>query len=173
MYGAVNGNDRGALRLYQERFPSKRMLNHKMFQRLHQGLCENGSFITSTHRRGRQRTVRQTHWEEVILDYVDGTPGTSIRTVARRLYRLQNFTVGLLVDAIYKTISTFSVRNHSITSANEQFMFQIMCYFFCLCLNAVLEPLNSNTKIVCFSEFYHPSPCINPFRITLYAFLME
>ncbi|GFV19429.1 hypothetical protein TNCV_3663621 [Trichonephila clavipes] len=48
MYGAANGKGRAALRLYQKRFPSRRMLNHKMFQRLHQQLCDSGSFIAST-----------------------------------------------------------------------------------------------------------------------------
>ncbi|GFX94247.1 hypothetical protein TNCV_4292921 [Trichonephila clavipes] len=48
MYGAANGNDREALRLYQERFPSRRMPNHRIFQQLHQQLCENGSFIART-----------------------------------------------------------------------------------------------------------------------------
>ncbi|GFY34061.1 uncharacterized protein TNCV_4982641 [Trichonephila clavipes] len=81
MYSAVNGNGRAAIRLYQKRFPSSHMLNHKMFQRLRRQLRENGSFIASTDGRGRPRTVRQ-HLEEVILDHVDETPGTSRRAVA-------------------------------------------------------------------------------------------
>ncbi|GFV39253.1 transposable element Tcb2 transposase [Trichonephila clavipes] len=75
-YGAANGNDKVALRMHQERFLSRRMLNHKMFQRLHRQLSENGSFIAITDGRGRWRTVRQTHQEEEILDHVDDTPGT-------------------------------------------------------------------------------------------------
>ncbi|GFY01223.1 uncharacterized protein TNCV_5076901 [Trichonephila clavipes] len=77
MYGAVNGNGRASLRLYQERFPSRLMPNHGMFQRLHRQLYENGSFIANTDQRGTSKTVRQTHLEEVILDPVDKTPGTS------------------------------------------------------------------------------------------------
>ncbi|GFS72749.1 hypothetical protein TNCV_1421311 [Trichonephila clavipes] len=52
MYGVVNGNSRAALRLYQERFPSRRMPNHKMFQRLHRQLWKNSSFIASIGGRG-------------------------------------------------------------------------------------------------------------------------
>ncbi|GFY15291.1 hypothetical protein TNCV_1571021 [Trichonephila clavipes] len=56
-----------------------------MFQRLPRQLCESGLFIASTDGRGRSRTVRQTHLEEVILDHVNETPGKSTRAVARRL----------------------------------------------------------------------------------------
>ncbi|GFS63902.1 hypothetical protein TNCV_1129041 [Trichonephila clavipes] len=34
----------------------------------------------------RSRTVRQTHLEDVILDHVEYTPGTSTRAVASRLH---------------------------------------------------------------------------------------
>ncbi|GFU27153.1 hypothetical protein TNCV_775721 [Trichonephila clavipes] len=69
-----------AEQLYLERF-SRRMPNHKIFQRLHQQLCENGSFTASTDGRGRSRTVRQTYLEDVILDHEDETPDTSTRVV--------------------------------------------------------------------------------------------
>ncbi|GFV10551.1 hypothetical protein TNCV_1331141 [Trichonephila clavipes] len=67
MYGATNSNGRAALRVYQERFTSRRMPTIEMFQQLHRQLCENGSFTASTYARGRSRIVRQTHLEEVIL----------------------------------------------------------------------------------------------------------
>ncbi|KAF8771229.1 hypothetical protein HNY73_018676 [Argiope bruennichi] len=86
MYGADNGNGRAELRCYQKRFLSRRMPNHKMFERLHRQLYENGSFNTSTDGRDRSRTVRQPHMEEIILDHVDETPGTGIRAVACRLH---------------------------------------------------------------------------------------
>ncbi|GFU70167.1 hypothetical protein TNCV_5057611 [Trichonephila clavipes] len=57
MHGAVNGNGREAPWLYQERFSSKRIMNHKMFQLLHQHLCENGSFIDSTYGRSRSEDL--------------------------------------------------------------------------------------------------------------------
>ncbi|GFW19690.1 hypothetical protein TNCV_1605811 [Trichonephila clavipes] len=63
-----------------------------MFQRLHQQLCENSSSIASTEGRGRSRTVRQTHLEEVILDHLDETPGT--KTVACRLHVTQPTSFG-------------------------------------------------------------------------------
>ncbi|GFX68028.1 hypothetical protein TNCV_921291 [Trichonephila clavipes] len=57
MYRVANGNDRAALRLYQERFRSRRMPKHKMFQLLHRELCENDSFISNTGGRGQLKTV--------------------------------------------------------------------------------------------------------------------
>ncbi|GFR26973.1 hypothetical protein TNCT_569071 [Trichonephila clavata] len=57
MYDAVNVNDRAVLQLYQERFPSRCMPNHKTFRQLHRQLCEKGSFITSTDGRDRSRTT--------------------------------------------------------------------------------------------------------------------
>ncbi|GFW84741.1 hypothetical protein TNCV_1814711 [Trichonephila clavipes] len=53
---------------------------------LHRQLCENGSFIASTDRGGRLRTVRQAYLEEFILDHVDETPGTNPRAAVCRLH---------------------------------------------------------------------------------------
>ncbi|GFY00427.1 uncharacterized protein TNCV_1664661 [Trichonephila clavipes] len=103
MYGADNSNGRTVLQLYQYRFPSRDMPNHKMFQTLHRQLCENGSFITSTGGKCRSRAVRQTHLEEIILDYGNEIPGTSKRAVAcQSTNRLDSFTFELLMDAFLK-----------------------------------------------------------------------
>ncbi|GFU75735.1 hypothetical protein TNCV_1651951 [Trichonephila clavipes] len=76
IYGASNGDGRAALRLYLERFPSGRMLNHKMFQRSYRPLCESNSFVASTYVKNRSSSRRQTYLEKVILDYVDETTDT-------------------------------------------------------------------------------------------------
>ncbi|GFW24024.1 NACHT domain-and WD repeat-containing protein 1 [Trichonephila clavipes] len=57
----LTGNSKAALRVYEGRFPSRRMLNHKMFLRLHRQQCENGRLMASTDAKGRSRTVQQTH----------------------------------------------------------------------------------------------------------------
>ncbi|GFV32566.1 DUF4817 domain-containing protein [Trichonephila clavipes] len=43
-YGATDCNGRDAQRLYAERPPVRRTPAHTMFARLHQQLCETGSF---------------------------------------------------------------------------------------------------------------------------------
>ncbi|GFY02478.1 DUF4817 domain-containing protein [Trichonephila clavipes] len=43
-YGATDCNGRAAQRLYAERHPIRRTPAHTMFARLHQQLCETGSF---------------------------------------------------------------------------------------------------------------------------------
>ncbi|GFW88057.1 DUF4817 domain-containing protein [Trichonephila clavipes] len=45
-YGATDCNGRAAQRLYTERHPVRRTPAHTMFARLHQKLCETGSFQT-------------------------------------------------------------------------------------------------------------------------------
>ncbi|GFT65058.1 hypothetical protein TNCV_2610911 [Trichonephila clavipes] len=85
-YGTAKSNSREALMMYQESFLSRSMPKHKIFQLLYQQLCENGSFITITDGRGRSRTARQTHLQEVISDHVDKTPVKSARTAENRLH---------------------------------------------------------------------------------------
>ncbi|GFX44773.1 hypothetical protein TNCV_1826351 [Trichonephila clavipes] len=115
MYGATNDNGRAALWLYQERFPSRRTSNHKMFQ---WQLCENGAFSASTDGRGRSMcvcvcvTVRQNILEEIILDHVDKTPGRKIQWLYHVVYISVTQSLGEFcccnvgVDTISKTLLT-------------------------------------------------------------------
>ncbi|GFS59932.1 hypothetical protein TNCV_3957301 [Trichonephila clavipes] len=73
LYGAVKGNGRAVLQLYQERFPSRRLPNYKIFPKFYRQLYEKGSFIASIDERGRSRTVRRIYLEEILLDHVDET----------------------------------------------------------------------------------------------------
>ena len=43
-YGAVNGNARGAARLYQERFPNRYLPGHRMSANQHRRLREQDRF---------------------------------------------------------------------------------------------------------------------------------
>ncbi|GFW67271.1 DUF4817 domain-containing protein [Trichonephila clavipes] len=65
-YGATNCNGRAAQRLYAERHPVRRIPAHTMFARLHQQLCETGSFQKAA--RNRDRTTRTELNEEIVLD---------------------------------------------------------------------------------------------------------
>ncbi|GBM83016.1 hypothetical protein AVEN_65897-1 [Araneus ventricosus] len=45
--GLANGNGHAASRSYQERFPTRHVLNHEMFPLMTQNLSEHGSFKVS------------------------------------------------------------------------------------------------------------------------------
>ncbi|GFY43260.1 integrase catalytic domain-containing protein [Trichonephila inaurata madagascariensis] len=64
IYGVANENDLEARRLYGERFPSRRLLNRKTFERLHRRLSETGSFVSGMHNTGRNRNARTPELEE-------------------------------------------------------------------------------------------------------------
>ncbi|GFW50799.1 DUF4817 domain-containing protein [Trichonephila clavipes] len=75
-YGVTDCNGRAAQRLYAERHPVRRTPAHTMFARLHQQLCETGSFQKAA--RIRDRTAR-TELNEIVLDMVETTPSLSTR----------------------------------------------------------------------------------------------
>ncbi|GFX55227.1 uncharacterized protein TNCV_1156841 [Trichonephila clavipes] len=76
-YGATDSNGRAAQRLYAERHPVRRTPAHTMFARLHQQLCETGSFQKAA--RNRDQTARTELNEEIVLDMVETTPSLSTR----------------------------------------------------------------------------------------------
>ncbi|GFT56432.1 DUF4817 domain-containing protein [Trichonephila clavipes] len=59
IYGLADGNGRAAVRLYRERYPTRRQPNHQTFARREDSIFEEG-----------------------VLHAVDQTPGTSIRALA-------------------------------------------------------------------------------------------
>ena len=73
MYSAANGINIAAIQLYQERFPNKRMSNHKMLEWLHQHLDEYCAFHACSTRRTRTRIVPHPNVEEPISNIVDET----------------------------------------------------------------------------------------------------
>ncbi|GFU92159.1 DUF4817 domain-containing protein [Trichonephila clavipes] len=76
-YGATDCNGRAAHRLYAERHPVRRTPVHTMFARLHQQLCETGSFQKAA--RNRDLTARTELNEEITLDMVETTPSLTTR----------------------------------------------------------------------------------------------
>ncbi|GFW00350.1 transposase-like protein [Trichonephila clavipes] len=82
-YGATDCNGRAAQRLYVERPPFRRTPAHTMFARLHQQLCETGSFQKAA--RNRDRTARTELNEEIVLDMVDTTRSLSTRGIANEI----------------------------------------------------------------------------------------
>ncbi|GFT32354.1 transposase-like protein [Trichonephila clavipes] len=82
-YGATDCNGRAAQRLYAEKPPVRRTPAHTMFARLHQQLCETGSFQKAA--RNRDRTARTELNEEIVLDMVDTTPSLSTRGIANEI----------------------------------------------------------------------------------------
>ncbi|GFV39738.1 uncharacterized protein TNCV_741681 [Trichonephila clavipes] len=82
-YGATDCNGRAAQRLYAERHPVRRTPDYTMFARLHQQLCETGSFQKAA--RNRDRTARTELNEEIVLDMVETTPSLSTRGIANEM----------------------------------------------------------------------------------------
>ncbi|GFW34435.1 uncharacterized protein TNCV_500531 [Trichonephila clavipes] len=82
VYGATDCNGRAPQRLYAERHPV-RWTAHTMFARLHQQLCETGSFQKAA--RNRDRTARTELNEEIVLDMVETTPSLSTRGIANEI----------------------------------------------------------------------------------------
>ncbi|GFV81880.1 DUF4817 domain-containing protein [Trichonephila clavipes] len=82
-YGATDCNGRAAQRLYDERHPVRRTPAHTMFARLHQQLCETGSFQKAA--RNRDRTARTELYEEIVLDMVETTPSLSTRVTKKNV----------------------------------------------------------------------------------------
>ncbi|GFY24861.1 transposase-like protein [Trichonephila clavipes] len=82
-YGATDCNGRAAQRLYAERPPVRRTPAHTMFARLHEQLCETGSFQKAA--RNRDRTARTELDEEIVLDMVETTPSLSTRGIANEI----------------------------------------------------------------------------------------
>ncbi|GFY02421.1 DUF4817 domain-containing protein [Trichonephila clavipes] len=80
-YGATDCNCRAAQRSYAERHPVRRTPAHTMFARLHQQLCETGSFQKAA--RNRDRTARTELNEEIALDMVETTPSLTTRVTKR------------------------------------------------------------------------------------------
>ena len=79
IYGLADGNGRAAVRLYGERYPTRRQPNH---HRVRSGASEHGSFRATTESTGVPRTARTPIFEENVLHAVNQNPGTSVRALA-------------------------------------------------------------------------------------------
>ncbi|GFV88974.1 DUF4817 domain-containing protein [Trichonephila clavipes] len=81
IYGLADGNGRAAVRLYKERYSTRRQPNHQMFAGMHQNLVERGFFRATIEGTGRRRIARTPIFEEGVLHAVDQTSGTSVRAL--------------------------------------------------------------------------------------------
>lgn len=91
MYGRANGNAREAARLYQETYPGRRHPESRTFTRVHQRLRENGCFAYG---RAVGRPARITpEVEDMVLEAVQLSPGTSTRRIATQVPVLSHSSV--------------------------------------------------------------------------------
>lgn len=82
-YGRANCNAREARRIYQERYPDRRIPHHETFSTTYRRLRETGNLH---HQEPRVSAVQHNvAVDEMILQAFDEEPTTSIRTVAARL----------------------------------------------------------------------------------------
>lgn len=85
MYGRANGNSLEARRLYAEMHPQRVIPHHTIFARLHQRLCERGTFQKRTTDCGRPRVIRTVALEEEVLNMIEDRPELSTRQIANTL----------------------------------------------------------------------------------------
>ncbi|GFY76643.1 DUF4817 domain-containing protein [Trichonephila inaurata madagascariensis] len=83
IYGVAYGNALEAQRLYGERFPSRRLPNRKIFERLHRRLRKTGLFDNEMHDSGRNRSSRTPELEKHVLREFEEQPETSTRTISK------------------------------------------------------------------------------------------
>lgn len=83
VYGAANCNGREAQRLYQERYPNRRLPSHQTFATTYRRLRETGNLRYQEPR----VNVRQHHvaTDERVLEEFNNNPNKSIREVAAML----------------------------------------------------------------------------------------
>ena len=96
MYGTANCNGHAARRLYQERYPNRRVPYHATFASVNRRLRETGSLTRAT--MNRRRTKRTTSNEEAVLRLAEDNPHTSTRVIAQQL-GLPQFIVWRILEA--------------------------------------------------------------------------
>lgn len=84
-FGAAGGNSALARRMYQERYPNRRLPNRRTFVNVDQRLRETGSLQSRMYDTGRNRSVRTPQFEEEVLERFEDNPSTSTRIVAHEL----------------------------------------------------------------------------------------
>lgn len=82
--GFCQGNCRESVRVYQERYPYRRIPNRKTFARIECRLRERGSLVPARFNTGRPRQARTPLVEEAVLQEVENHPEISTRILERR-----------------------------------------------------------------------------------------
>ncbi|CAH1959479.1 unnamed protein product [Acanthoscelides obtectus] len=83
MYGRADGNGLEALRLYQERFPGRRLPNIRVFYNTHRPLYETGRLTRNAPGVNPGRYPPEA--EDLLLQAFEDDPTTSTRKVAADL----------------------------------------------------------------------------------------
>lgn len=84
-FGMARGSARGAARLYAEHYPNRQCPNHKTFSAVYSRLKETGTFKVNMSDTGRDRSVRDVEFEELVLDRFETDPSVSVRAVGQEL----------------------------------------------------------------------------------------
>ena len=85
VYGFCQGNGRGSVRVYRDRFPNRRIPNRTIFANIERRLRETGTLKARIHNSGRPRTARNVEQEEAILEMIDEEPEISTRAIERTI----------------------------------------------------------------------------------------
>ncbi|KAF8788474.1 hypothetical protein HNY73_006509 [Argiope bruennichi] len=76
VYGMANCNGREALRMYRQKYFSRKMPSRSFFAIIHRRLCETGSLDVHMPDSGRQRISRTVDAEERVVQALQRNPAT-------------------------------------------------------------------------------------------------
>ncbi|GFU97341.1 hypothetical protein TNCV_3889561 [Trichonephila clavipes] len=82
VYGLGHGNGRAAVRLYGERYPTRRQQNLHTLTQVHQNFAKHGSFRVMIECTGRPRTACTPIFEKGVCCMVWNKINTSVRVLA-------------------------------------------------------------------------------------------
>lgn len=92
VYARSNDSVRGAINLYREMFPNRRVPSYYVMLSVNQRLREFGQFTVPAHAQGRGRQPYPVRLQEDILEYFEENPQASTRNAARR-FGVSQYTV--------------------------------------------------------------------------------
>nr|CAH7734088.1 unnamed protein product [Callosobruchus chinensis] len=85
IYGEAKNNGRQAVRLYEQKFPNRRIPHHSTFASIEVRLRETRNLRTKRNNAGRPRTTRTVRIEEAILNNILERPSLSTRTIGKSI----------------------------------------------------------------------------------------
>nr|CAI5842309.1 unnamed protein product [Callosobruchus analis] len=85
IYGEAKNNGRQAVRLYEQKFPNRRIPHHSTFASIEMRLRETGNLRIKWNNAGRQRATRTVRIEEAILNNILERPSLSTRTIGKSI----------------------------------------------------------------------------------------
>ncbi|GFR29745.1 hypothetical protein TNCT_576911 [Trichonephila clavata] len=77
VYGMTNCNGLEALRMYRQKYPSRKMPSRSFFATIHRRLCETSSLDVHKPDLGRQRISRTVDAEERVVHALQRNPSTT------------------------------------------------------------------------------------------------